>query len=196
MPPWIPNALTALRVALVPAFLVHAHWCALDVAAGRGDWPHRALAFAALLVIGLSDVVDGWVARRFGLATQLGATLDAVADKLAQVSALVFFLVADGVAYARAPLWLLGVLLARDVVIACGCVAIRARHGRVEVVHESHGRFASLLLFVLVAWIALDLPRAAIVPASALIAAIVGMSTLGYVRAGWRQWGATPAGAQ
>lgn len=192
VPRWLPNALTVLRIALVPAFIVHARWCAEDAAAGREDAPHRWLALGAFLVIGLSDVADGHLARRFGLATQLGATLDAVADKLAQLSALVFFLVADGVAYARTPAWLIGVLVGRDLLLGVGYLMIRARRGRVLVVHEHHGRLASLLLFLLVLWIAADLPRAAVVPSCALIVLIVLASTAGYARDGWRQW-ARPA---
>jgi len=114
VPVWLPNALTILRIALIPAFVTHAHWCAQSVTAGGGDGPHRALATAALLGIGISDVVDGWLARRFGLATQVGAVLDAVADKLAQVTLLVFFMLVSGDAFVAVPVWFVAVIIGRD----------------------------------------------------------------------------------
>ena len=67
---WLPNAITLLRLLALP-FLVVFAW------SGRGD------AFALLLLPALaSDVVDGWLARRLGVASTLGATLDSVADIL------------------------------------------------------------------------------------------------------------------
>lgn len=187
MPKWAPNALTLLRVALVPAFLVHAIWCAQDVAAGGSDAPHRYLSFAAFVAIGISDVLDGWIARRWNLATPLGATLDAAADKLAQVSALVFFLVSDGLAYARIPVWLVALIVARDVLLAIGYVTLRRRNGTVNVAHEAHGRVSTVLLFTLVIWITLDLPRPAVLPLSAAIGVVAMASTAGYLRRGWAE---------
>jgi phosphatidylglycerophosphate synthase len=188
VPHWLPNALTVLRIALIPAFVMHARWCVESVEAGGSDLPHRTLAGAALLGIGLSDVVDGWLARRFGLASQLGAVLDAVADKLAQVCLLLFFAFAGGEAFARVPLWFIVVLLGRDVVLVLGTLTVRWRVGRVAVVHEPHGKVASLLLFALLVWLTADLPRAVVLPALATITAIVALSTFVYMRAGWRQW--------
>lgn len=188
MPRWLPNALTGLRIALIPAFLAHAAWCARSVAAGDGDEPHRTLAAAALLAIGLTDVADGWIARRYRLETPLGAALDAIADKLAQFSVLLFFFFSDGGAFLKVPLWFVALILGRDVVLGLGTLAVHLGRGRVAVVHEGHGRIASLLLFVLLVWVTLDGPRAAVPPALVAIAVVVVVSTADYVRDGWRQW--------
>jgi len=188
VPRWLPNSLTILRIALIPAFVMHAYWCLVSVAHGGSDFPQRAFALGALVGIGVSDIVDGWLARRFGLATQLGAVLDAVADKLAQVSLLVFFALADGEAFARVPLWFVAMALGRDVVLALGSLAVRRRRGKVEVVHEAHGKIASLLIFFLLFWVTADLPRGLVLPAMVAIAILVCLSTVVYVRAGWRQW--------
>ncbi len=66
----LPNQLTLLRLSLIPFLalsLLDAHY-------------HRALIL--LIVAGLSDGLDGFLARNFGLRTQLGAYLDPIADKL------------------------------------------------------------------------------------------------------------------
>ena len=193
MPRWVPNALTGLRVALIPAFLAHALWCAADVADGGSDMPHRALAVAALLGIGVSDVLDGWIARRWNLVSPSGAMLDAAADKLAQVSLLVFFFLSDGVAFAQVPAWFLALIIGRDLVLLAGSLVIRAGRGAVDVEHQHHGRAASLLLFVVMVWITLDLARGPLAFAWFAVAALVALSTTGYVRHGWRQWSHSPA---
>jgi phosphatidylglycerophosphate synthase len=188
VPRWLPNALTVLRIALIPAFVMHARWCAASVASDGSDLPHRALACGALLGIGLSDVVDGWLARRYALESQLGAVLDAVADKLAQITLLLFFAFAGGDAFARIPPWFVALLIGRDLVLALGTLGVRWRLGRVDVVHEHHGKLASLLLFGLLVWVTVDWARAPVMPAVVTIAVIVSVSTGAYVREGWRQW--------
>ena len=68
----IPNALSVLRIALIPAFMT-LYLLHFDV------W-----AFAVLLVSGLTDAVDGWIARRFQMISTLGKILDPIADKATQ----------------------------------------------------------------------------------------------------------------
>lgn len=73
----IPNALSVVRIALIPAFMA-LYLLRLDV------W-----AFAVLLVSGLTDFVDGFVARRFNMITDCGKLLDPLSDKLTQVAVVV-----------------------------------------------------------------------------------------------------------
>ena len=76
--PQTANALTLLRVALVPAFVVE-YLVREPVLAG---------ALAIFVVAATTDLVDGWVARRFDQTSAFGAFLDPVADKLMVVAAL------------------------------------------------------------------------------------------------------------
>lgn len=73
----IPNALSVVRIALIPVF-VTLYLLRLDM------W-----AFAVLLVSGLTDAVDGFVARRFDMITDCGKLLDPLSDKLTQVAVVV-----------------------------------------------------------------------------------------------------------
>ena len=102
VPRWLPNAITLLRIGAIPVFLGFARACAQAATAGEPHASERGLAFATMVLIGVSDLVDGYLARRFGLATPLGATLDAAADKLAQISALAFFTFSRSPAFAPA----------------------------------------------------------------------------------------------
>ena len=73
----IPNALSVVRMALIPVFMV-LYLLRVDT------W-----AFAVLLVSGLTDFVDGFVARRFDMITDCGKLLDPLSDKLTQVAVVV-----------------------------------------------------------------------------------------------------------
>ncbi len=185
VPHWLPNGITFVRIALVPAWLALA-FAARAVALGGGaprTWP----LVAVLLVLGASDVLDGWIARRFGLATNLGATLDAVADKLAQVATVTFLVWFPSSAFTPLPIWLWFALLLRDVLLGIGWLLVWRKHGEVKNEHRWHGKLSSLLLFaVIVAATAGALPLAVTV-ISALSVALVAPSTAHYLRVGWRQ---------
>jgi CDP-diacylglycerol--glycerol-3-phosphate 3-phosphatidyltransferase len=86
MPLNVPNLLTLFRIALVP----------LMVAAFYLPYPGMNLLAASLFVAGaLTDWLDGWIARRYGLTSAFGEFLDPVADKIAVVVALFLIVQAD-----------------------------------------------------------------------------------------------------
>lgn len=101
----IPNLITLMRAMLVPVVF----WLLL---AG-----YIEAAFLAFVIAGMSDAVDGLLARRFGWQTELGAYLDPLADKLLIVS----IFVALGVRGAL-PSWLVIAVVSRDVLILLGII--------------------------------------------------------------------------
>lgn len=185
MPPWLPNALSFLRVALVPV------WVALALAARRaalsGGDPSPTGPILVLVAIGATDIVDGFIARRFGIASNLGATLDAVADKLAQIACVTFLSLAGAPAFTALPLWLMGALAARDLLLAVGWYAVHRRHGQVEAEHRWHGKASSVLLFALIVAALAGAPPLLVRVASAAVLGLVVPSTAAYLVAGWRQ---------
>lgn len=194
LPAWLPNAISALRVALVPAWVVCAE-AANGAANGADQDAWRWAAFAVLATIGASDVLDGWLARRFGLASRTGAMLDAVADKLAQVVLFTWLALRGGLAFAAIPLWFLLLLIGRDLLLLVGWWLVRRRAGAVQVVHRAHGKLASLLLFGQLLALGADLRAFAAPLTLGGVAAFVLGSTLLYVRDGWRQFvAAAPQG--
>jgi cardiolipin synthase len=96
----IPNIITIARILLVPLVV----WLIID--------DRYQAAFAAFVLAGISDAVDGFLAKRFDLATELGAHLDPLADKLLLVSIYVT-LGAEGIL----PAWLVILVVSRDVLI-------------------------------------------------------------------------------
>jgi cardiolipin synthase len=111
----LANTLTVLRILLVPVLV----WLLAQGAYGSALW--------VFLAAGLSDALDGFVARRFNQMTRVGAILDPVADKLIIISAVV------ALAWVRlVPLPLVLLVIARDVVIVGGAVCYRLLVGSVE----------------------------------------------------------------
>jgi phosphatidylglycerophosphate synthase len=185
IPPWLPNAISAARIALVPVWLALA--CDARQAALSGNVPSPLGPLLVLLAIGASDVVDGFVARRFALTTNLGATLDAVADKIAQISTVTFLVLAGAPAFTALPVWLMVSLATRDFLLAVGWYAVHRRRGEVKAEHRWHGKAASALLFVLVVAALVGVSPQFVVSGSAVVVAFVVPSTIVYLRSGWRQ---------
>src|SRR5829696_8516858 len=102
----IPNALTVLRLALIPLFIV-----LVLQADGERSWA-AALVFAAAAI---TDQVDGWLARRWRVESRFGTYADPLADRL-MIDAAVLLLWLDG----RLPWVALVVVLARDALLVLG----------------------------------------------------------------------------
>ena len=96
----IPNLITLARILTVPVMV----WA---IAAGE-----MKIAFLLFLVAGLSDLVDGYLAKRFNMATELGAFLDPLADKALIVSIYVTLGIAGAI-----PRWLVILVVSRDIMI-------------------------------------------------------------------------------
>ena len=133
----LPNVISLVRLACVPVFV----WLLAD---------DQLIAAAALLaVLGASDWVDGWIARRFDQGSDLGKILDPVADRILLLVAAVALLVQGSVPP------VVGVLvLAREIVISVAVVALAAAGARridVQWVGKA-GTLALMFAFPLYLW--------------------------------------------
>ena len=102
----IPNAICVLRILLVVP---------LVVVLFAGDF---RLALALIVIAGVSDGVDGFLAKTFGWQSRLGSLLDPAADKLLLVSTIVSLTMLDLV-----PVGVTAIVILRDIVIVCGALA-------------------------------------------------------------------------
>ena len=182
---WLPMALTVLRILLIPCFLWAAYSCTQQADLSLSA---RGPALAILFAIGVSDLLDGWLARRWGLETELGATLDALADKLAQVACLAFFIGDHEPTFVRVPLAFFALILSRDLVLGTGYLVLRRTAVEVDNQHRWHGRVSSALLFALVMLVTAGANASWLNLLFLLSAGVVGLSTASYVRAGWGNW--------
>jgi CDP-diacylglycerol--glycerol-3-phosphate 3-phosphatidyltransferase len=106
----VPNFISIGRILLVPVLI----WA---VVVERSPYFINAL----LVVIGVSDFLDGWIARHFNQVTELGKLLDPIGDRLAVGTALALFLVKGWM-----PLWLGVALIVREVGVSIGAVVLGA----------------------------------------------------------------------
>jgi cardiolipin synthase len=123
----IPNVISSIRIALVAP---------IAVALAQH---HLVTSIALFAVAGVSDAADGFLAKRFGWQTELGAVLDPAADKL--LLATVFVVLA----YLRlVPLWLMAAAVARDAIIVLGALLYRVRVGPLDVRPSKLSKFNTL----------------------------------------------------
>ncbi len=130
----IPNILSIIRILLVFVFVI-----ILFV------FNNLPLALLTFLVAGLTDVVDGYLARRNNWITNLGKILDPVADKLMQCTVLVSLLIKGIV-----PWWFVVPFFVKEILtLILGAIVIRRRS--VNVVSKWYGKFAVCLFYATVA---------------------------------------------
>jgi cardiolipin synthase (CMP-forming) len=106
----IPNSLTILRVVAIPGFIV------------AMAYNYHGLAFVIFLACGLTDALDGLIARTFHQQTEFGAFMDPLADKLLMTSTFITLALVDGLN--TIPLWLIVVAISRDVIIPVGIAVL------------------------------------------------------------------------
>lgn len=128
-----PNALSAARLAGVPVFL----WLVVGPRTPTAD----IIACLLLGVAGLSDWLDGKLARALDQVSELGKKLDPAADRLYILAALIGLAVRGII-----PWWLLGALVGRELIVAAGLLALRrwTEYGTLQVAFV--GKAATLCL--------------------------------------------------
>ena len=102
----VPNLLSIFRMCLVPCFVVTFFW----------DTPNAHLYAAGIYALaGITDVLDGIIARKFNLITKLGKILDPLADKMMTITVFVCICIAGII-----PWWVILLLFAKDALLVIG----------------------------------------------------------------------------
>jgi cardiolipin synthase len=166
----LPNLITALRILLI----VPMCWL---IETARYD---GALVIAA--IAGLSDAVDGFLAKRYGWQSWLGGILDPIADKLLLMAAFLWLAFAGDV-----PAWLAALVIGRDLVIVGGAVAYYYLIGRFDAAPSALSKVTTVvqIVFVLGDLLRLshliEMPEAVRVTAVAVTALLTLASGVHYV---------------
>jgi cardiolipin synthase len=124
----VPNLLTLLRILLVPVFV------------GLVMVENFSTATVIFAVAGLTDALDGYIAKRFTQRTNLGAWLDPFADKFLLVSAFVVLTINGWI-----PAFLCVLVISRDVVIIGGIVMLQLFGRKVEIAPSLAGKLTTAL---------------------------------------------------
>ena len=111
----IPDLLTLARIAAVPVLILFLY-----------DGRYGA-ALAVFVLAGITDGLDGWIAKRFKCVTRLGSILDPLADKILIVSTYVMLVLAGDL-----PFWLILLIGFRDLGIIAGVLVLNTLNGHVQ----------------------------------------------------------------
>lgn len=136
----IPNMLTFFRLGMVPIFL------------GAFFLRWYAVAFACFVLAGGTDLVDGYIARRLGQGSRLGAILDPIADKLLMAATFVSL-----ASIHLVPWWFVGFMLFKDVFILAGIGYFMLRKLPFDYQPVFWSKAATLLLIIIGTFGLLDL---------------------------------------
>ncbi len=130
----LPNALSTLRLLLIPAVIICLHFT------GRWGSFLGALFFS---IAALTDLLDGYYARRFKVVTSFGKFLDPLADKLLISSTLIIL-----VAINRAPAWIAILIIAREMAVTVlrGAAGIEGKFIEVSILGKFKTIFQSVAL--------------------------------------------------
>lgn len=129
----LPNLLSLLRLAMIPLLL----WLYLDREA-------YLLTAAVVVLSGATDVIDGIIARRYDLITDLGKALDPIADKLTQIAMLYCL----GTSFPEIRI-LLGILIVKEVITGIMSLISIGKTGRVDGA-QWHGKLTTVLLYAMI----------------------------------------------
>lgn len=125
----VPNILTIIRFFLVPIILL----LLLN--------NNYILAFVFLTISGLTDILDGFIARKFNLITNFGKLMDPLADKFTQISILVVLAI-QGIV----PIWILIIVVIKEFLMISGASFL---YGKEFVVSSKwYGKLATVLFYI------------------------------------------------
>ena len=134
----IPNILTTGRLVLVPIFAY--------LVLGAKNLPAAALVF---VLSGITDVVDGYIARRFNMVSNFGKVYDPFVDKLMQITAVVCLAIAKII-----PIWIIVVVLVKELamIVIGGVLYLK----KIVVYSHWYGKAATVIfytiIFVMILW--------------------------------------------
>ncbi len=171
----LPNLITFLRIILIPVFVTALVYHRYDLALGF------------FVVAGLSDMLDGLLARLTNQKTKLGAFLDPLADKVLLLTSFILFSV-----YGWIPKWLTITVISRDLIVTLGWFLLFLTSHVTKVVPTLIGKGAIASQLILIAYVLLainvsSLPDEAPEPALWIVAGLTIFSCLQYIYRGLTQ---------
>lgn len=125
----IPNILTILRFIFIPIILYFIF---------TGNY---VLGIVFFTISGVTDVLDGFIARKFNLISNFGKLMDPLADKLTQISVLASFVTVDII-----PFWILVIVILKELIMVVGASFL---YGKDVVVYSKwYGKLATVLFYL------------------------------------------------
>lgn len=159
------NQLTILRIVFVPVFIILL------------SYGNVGLALATFVAAGLTDALDGVIARCFGQKTPIGALLDPLADKLLMVTAVVILSMPQMELVNTIPRWLMIIMISRDVFILLIVLIVVLLVGWRPFTPSRYGKASTLLQVMTILAVLYTDWRSIVMPELSILFYITGFMT-------------------
>ncbi len=132
---YIPNILSVFRILLIPIF-VYLFMC--------DGYKGMLCGGGVFLLAGITDVADGFLARRYSWTSDVGKLLDPLADKLMQIAAIICLYLRELI-----PIWLILTIVAKELLMIAGATLILKR-GNIYVHSNWYGKLGTTVFYAVV----------------------------------------------
>lgn len=157
----VPNALTIARFFMVGVFPY--------LYFNDGIANNKAWAFVVFILAGITDVLDGWIARRYNLITKWGKLMDPLADKLMLLMVLICLALDKVIHY-----WVIIIIALKELLMILGAIFL-LKEREVVVQANVYGKLATFMFYLAVTALIFEFPYAKYLLLAALISTILAL---------------------
>ncbi|MCT4563122.1 MAG: CDP-diacylglycerol--glycerol-3-phosphate 3-phosphatidyltransferase [Maledivibacter sp.] len=157
----LPNFLTTIRFLLVPLFVyVFFH-------EGQSNVLYATYIF---ILAGVTDVLDGYLARKYDLITKWGQAMDPLADKLMLLTVLICFTIKGYL-----PIWVITIVGLKEILMIIGGLFLYYRKDKVVIPANKFGKMATVVFYIAILYMAFKLPYSIVLIYFAIIFALFAL---------------------
>ncbi|SCY69594.1 CDP-diacylglycerol--glycerol-3-phosphate 3-phosphatidyltransferase [Alkaliphilus peptidifermentans] len=140
----LPNTITIIRFGLIPIFIIMFF-----------STSSNAIVYSILIFIlaGVTDMLDGYIARKYNLVTKWGQAMDPLADKLMQLTVLICFTIKRFL-----PIWVIVIVGIKELLMVSGGLFLYTQKGKIVIAANQYGKMATVLFYVAIISVAFRLP--------------------------------------
>lgn len=139
----IPNALTIIRFLLIPGF-VYYFFSPMEYGV--------RIAIVIFVVAGLTDILDGFIARKYNIVTRLGIVLDPLADKLMLITVLISAALKNQISF-----WIIVIVAIKETLLILGAITLFNDHD-IVVPANRFGKISTIAFYIAILAMAFELP--------------------------------------
>ncbi|KAB3535289.1 CDP-diacylglycerol--glycerol-3-phosphate 3-phosphatidyltransferase [Alkaliphilus pronyensis] len=139
----LPNTITVLRFLLIPIF---------TMVFFSGSSYAVIYSVVIFMLAGFTDMLDGYIARKYNLVTKWGQAMDPLADKLMQLTVLVCFTIKKFL-----PIWILLVVAIKEILMVLGGLFLYTKKGKIVIPANKYGKIATVVFYIAIIWVAFEL---------------------------------------
>ncbi|SDK17511.1 CDP-diacylglycerol--glycerol-3-phosphate 3-phosphatidyltransferase [Natronincola ferrireducens] len=130
----LPNILTIIRFCLIPIFIL----------VFFSSSEHNLLISSYIFILaGITDVLDGYIARKYNLVTKWGQAMDPLADKSMQLTVLICFTIRRIL-----PLWAIVVVAVKELCMVIGGIFLYTKKEKIVIPANKYGKFATIMFYI------------------------------------------------